>query len=91
MQFAIDNVTGEAQKLIDDAIDSEKIVTVIYRAYLMSDLSQPAERPLTMTMSGASINGSQVTVTCSYMDMINYAFPRKHYNANEHPGIKYIS
>lgn len=91
LQFAIDNVTGEAQRLLDDAVDAEMKIEVTYRAYLLSDLSTPAEPPLKMTMAGAEITGSQVTVTCSFMDMINYAFPRKRYNANEYPGIKYIS
>ena len=88
--FAIENVTGIAQRAIDDAMAEGGDILVIYRAFLASDLSTPAEPPLRMVLVGADFEGSTVHVTASYMDIINQAWPRERYTADFAPGLRYI-
>lgn len=88
--FAIENVTGIAQRAIDDAMAEGGDILVIYRSFLSSDLSTPAEPPLRMVLVGADFEGSTVNVTASYMDLINQAWPRERYTADFAPGLRYI-
>jgi hypothetical protein len=90
LNFAIDNVTGEAQKLIDQAIESGERVTLIFRHYLSSDLSAPAEPPYRFVVREGGMEGSTLNVSAAFFDMINTAWPRNFYTADFAPGIKYL-
>ena len=89
--FAIENVTGEAQQAIDAALENGDVVELIYRLYLSTDLTQPAEPPRRMVVIDASFSQSAVQVTASYNDIINRAWPRRRYTADFAPGLKYIA
>ena len=52
LQFQICNVTGEAQRFIDDCMASGKPTSVIYREFYADDLSAPASPPIKMTLRG---------------------------------------
>jgi hypothetical protein len=88
--IAIDNVTGEAQSKIDLANAGGHKITLIYRTYLESDLSAPAERPMRMTALSASMNGATINTIGGYYDLINSAWPRDRYTAIFAPGLKYL-
>ena len=45
LNFAIDNITGEAQLKIDEALEAEARVSMTFRIFLESDKSAPAEAP----------------------------------------------
>lgn len=90
LTFAIENVTGEAQRLVDDALDGGHTIRAVYREYLASDLSAPAAEPLRMVVVGAKMQGSTLQVTASYQDIIGRAWPRDRYNATDHPGLRYL-
>lgn len=90
LNFAIENVTGIAQNAIDAAMAEGGDIQVIYRTYLSSDLSTPAEPPLKMVLVGAEFEGSSVQVTASYQDIINTAWPRERYTVQFAPGLRYI-
>jgi hypothetical protein len=90
LTFAIENVTGIAQDAIDRALEAGGEIRVIYRSYLASDLSEPAEPPLKMVLVGARFEGASLQVTASYMDIINQAWPRDRYTVDFAPGLKYI-
>lgn len=90
LNFAIDNVTGEAQQKIDAAIEGEARVTLIYRTYLASDLSAPAEKPYRMTVLGGDITGTSVQITAGFFDMINVKWPRDLYDMQFAPGLRYL-
>lgn len=90
LTFAIENVTGIAQRAIDDAMAAGGQIQVIYRTFLESDLSTPSEPPLKMVLIGADFEGSAVQVMASHQDLINYAWPRQRYTAEYAPGLKYI-
>lgn len=90
LAFAIDNVRGDAQRMISDARDVDARITITYRTYLYSDLSAPAEKPYVMTALSASMKGPKVEISAGYFDMINSAWPRDRYTADFAPGLKYI-
>jgi hypothetical protein len=88
---AIDNVTGEAQAKIDLAKETGARIMMIYRTFLESDTSHPAEPPMRMTALSASMEGATVRTIGGYYDLINSAWPRFRYTAGWAPGIKYIA
>lgn len=90
LTFAIDNVTGEAQQQIDAALEAQERVTLMYRTYLASDLSAPAERPLRMSVLGGSIVGTQIQIQAGFFDLINVAWPRDLYTTKFAPALKYL-
>lgn len=90
LNFAIDNVTGEAQKLIDKAMDSGERVTLTFRHYVSTDLSEPAEPPFKFVVKEGSMQGPTLNVSAAFFDMINTAWPRNFYTADFAPGIKYF-
>lgn len=91
LSFVIDNVTGEAQRLLDASLDAEERVSMVYRAYLESVLSEPAERPYRMTTFGGTMDGPTVQVEAGYFDLINLGWPRDRYTTEFAPGLTYIS
>ena len=90
LTFAIANVTGEAQKAVEAALEADAEVPVIYREYLSTDLTAPAITPIKMTVRGGSFEGVMVQVEAGYFDLLNAAWPRKRYTADFAPGLRYI-
>ncbi|MBK3872131.1 DUF1833 family protein [Stutzerimonas frequens] len=90
LTFAIDNVTGEAQRKIDAALEAEKKVFITLRTYLDSDRTAPAENPYRAVVLGGKIKGASVQITAGFFDVINTAFPRDLYTVNFAPGIRYL-
>lgn len=89
LQFQIDNVTGTALKNIHAAQEAGGAVQVIYRAYLASDLSAPAQPPTVMTAVDVSATPLSVSVTASFHDLVNKSWPRRFYTPDFAPGLKY--
>ena len=89
LQFQLDNVTGEALRNIRAAQEAGGPVTVTYRAYLASDLSAPAQPPTVMTAVDVSATPLSVSVTASFHDLVNKAWPRRFYTPDFAPGLKY--
>lgn len=90
LTFAIDNITGEAQQRIDEALDAEARVTLIYRAFLASDKSAPADTPYRMTVLSGDMQGSVIQIQAGFFDLLNTAWPRDKYTATFAPGLRYI-
>ena len=90
LSFAIDNVTGQAQKLIDNALEAGAMVYLTFRYYLLSNKSAPAENPLKFVVREGTMEGTILKVNAAFFDMINTAWPRKYYTADFAPGLKYI-
>lgn len=89
LNFAIDNVTGQAQRLIDTAIESEKRIRLTFRRYLSTDLTQPSENPFYATVLGGSVTGTTVQIEAGFQDILNIAWPRRVYNTIDFPCLKY--
>jgi len=88
--FAIDGVTGEAQNLIQAAIDVEERMRLTLRLYLSTDMTAPAQRPYFMTVRSGTLEVDHVEVQAGYFDMIGTKWPRDVYSADIFPCIKYI-
>lgn len=91
LTFGIDNVTGEAQQRIDEALESGEMVYLTFRHYLASDKSAPAENPLKFVVKGGEMQGSMHKITAAFFDMINTAWPRRFYTAAFAPGLRYFA
>jgi hypothetical protein len=91
LRFAFANVTAEAQKAVEAALESGQPVSVIYRVYLSGDTSAPAYRPAQMTMVGGTFDDLMMNVEAGYFEILNQAWPRKRYTTEIAPGIRYIA
>jgi len=89
LSFGVSNVNGIAQRYVDDALEAGVQVQLIYRAYLESDKSAPAERPRTMTLTGGQFERGEAVFEAGYYDLLNAAWPRERFTAENAPGIKY--
>lgn len=90
LAFAVDNTTGEASRLIDQAIDANARVTAIYRTYLNTNLSAPAEKPYVLTLLAGEIVGQEAQLQTGFFNMISVAWPRALYTVNFVPALRYI-
>jgi hypothetical protein len=90
LTFAIDNVTGEAQQLIDAALEAGEIINMTFRHYLASDKSAPAANPLRFVVREGSMRGASVQIKAAFFDMINTAWPRRYYTTDFAPGLRYF-
>lgn len=90
LQFAISNVTGIAQDLIDKALDAEARMLLTFRQYISSDLNAPAERPLYLTVTSGQMQGPTLQVTAGFYDLINTKWPRDVYSTKFAPGLRYL-
>lgn len=90
LAFAVDNTTGEVTKKVDLAIASKARVTAIYRTYLNTNLSAPAEKPYVLTVLGGTLQGQEAQLETGYFNMIGVAWPRALYTVNFAPALRYI-
>lgn len=89
--IAVDNVTGEAQRRIDQANAAAAPIAVALRTFLASDPSAPAEPPFFFEVMAAEIEGPTVSFTAGYFDLLDTAWPRFRYTDQFSPGVKYIT
>lgn len=86
--ITIDNVSLEIEDAILQATFSTDLVEVTYRAFLGSDLTQPAnDPPLTLTLASISASQFQVTGNALLGDFGNRRFPFEQYTAARFPGL----
>lgn len=90
LTFAIDNVTGDAQKLIDQALEARASIGLVFRIFISSDLTTPAERPYRMKILSGFMHGPSVQLNAGYFDLINLGWPRRKYTLAFAPCLRYI-
>lgn len=90
LNFAIDNVTGQAQRLIDTAMEAGARITLTFRRYLNTDLSEPSEKPFYAVVLGGNVTGTTVQIEAGFIDALNYQWPRELYTSKFSPGLKYL-
>lgn len=90
LAFAVDNTTGEVSQRIDQAIAANARVTAVYRTYLNTNLSAPAEKPYVLTVLGGTLQGQEAQLETGYFNMIGVAWPRALYTVNYAPALRYI-
>lgn len=90
LTFAIDNVQGDAQRMLDLAREADAKVFLIYRTFLASDRSAPAEPPYIFVVMGGQMQGGSVQLTAGFFDSINTKWPRRVFSTRFSPGLRYI-
>jgi len=90
LTFAIDNVTGEAQQLIDQALEARASIGLVFRIFISTDLTAPAERPYRMKVLSGFMQGPSVQLNAGYFDLINLGWPRRKYTLAFAPCLRYI-
>lgn len=90
LTFGVANVNGIAQRHVDTALESGESVLMTYLEFLASDKSAPASRPYKMILAGGQFEGVEAQFEGSYQDLLNTAWPRERYTAQNAPGIKYL-
>jgi len=90
LTFALSNIDGVASGFIRAALRDGRSMSLIYRAYTSDDLGAPAHAPHRFKIKGGSVTATQVSVTAGYFDLLDTRWPRKSYNLNEFPGLRYL-
>lgn len=90
LSFIIGNVTGEAQRAVDYALENNVQTPVIWRCHLSTDLTAPAKPPYKMTLLGGQFQAGNIQIDAGYFDPLNYAWPRNRYTNDFAPGLRYI-
>ena len=90
IQFQLDNVTGEALQAIKLVLNGGEKMAVIYRCYLDSDHSAPAQSATEMTATGFSANYQSVNIIADFHDFVNRKWPTRRYITDLAPGLKYL-
>lgn len=93
LQIQLDNVSLEAYQQIKAAKDQSRVsnekIICRYRAFLESDLSQPAGGVYRLVVTKTSIDRSSVTVVASYAPIPDISWPSKRYYPSSYPGVLY--
>ncbi len=89
LQFQIDNVSGDAMAFIEAAMEAGSRVTVVYRAYLGSNLSAPSETPMRLTVTASSVDVKSASLRATFHDLVNAPWPKRRYTAAFAPGLIY--
>lgn len=89
LKFAIDGVRTEATRLLRQADAEGREINLTYRAYLASDLSEPADSPVEFIVRSFVAQADHVEVTASLFDMIDMRWPRIVYDSSTAPGLKF--
>lgn len=87
MQVTLDGISRDVLlELERQAVAARAPITLVYREYLDSDLSQPQDIR-TFTLRNPRCNGNRITAEASFLDAINIPFPRVNYTSQSHPGL----
>lgn len=90
LAFSIDNTSGQVQRYVDLAVDSDELITATYRTYLLSNLAAPAEPPYIFTVTGGTLQGNSAQLQCGFFNLIGMAWPRDIYTVTFAPGLRYL-
>lgn len=90
LTFAIDGVNKVALSLIRSALLAQDVINLTYRAYISTDLTEPAETPYNFIVHSCVISKTQIDITAGMFDFIDYKWPRILFDSDTAPCLKYI-
>lgn len=88
--FAVDNVNGHAQRLIDVAIANNAEVACTFRRYVEGEYYGPAERPFVATLRGGDFKGYSVQIEAGFNNILDWKYPRDTYDLDYAPDLAYV-
>lgn len=84
----LDNVDRTILAQVDGAVTSGTPISIIYRAFLSSDLTGPEnDPPLTLTVKSISADVFRIRAVAGFDDLANRRFPALEYEAETFPGL----
>lgn len=89
ISITIDNVDGNISAFAYKINRQQLQGSVTRRTFLESDLSVPVSE-YTMSINSATFSIAEATFVCGYMNLLDYAYPRKTYNLVDFPLIRYL-
>lgn len=89
IDFIIDGVLGEDQKLLKIAREQRAKITVKYRLYLSSDLTKPDGNTLIANVKSTQADGAEIRASAGFFDVISRNFNRLTYNSETSPALMY--
>ena len=87
LKIASDNAARYLMPLIKDAIVFRADLKVIYRAYIKDESIEPEVVMRDLRILTADTTASRVTMTASYIRLIDKPFPKKVYTTLEFPAL----
>lgn len=86
--LTMDNINQDILTYIDMAANSQDLIEVTYRPYLLTDTSAPQMNPpLTMTVKDIEADIFRITARCGFGNFANKPFPSKVYDLQRFPGL----
>jgi len=86
--LTMDNVSRDVMGYLDQAANSQNLIEVTYRPYLLTDTSEPQMNPpLTMTLKEVECDIFKITARCGFGDFANRPFPRDVYDLQRFAGL----
>ena len=88
VELSISNVSRLIIPHLDRIKESRSVVTVIWRPYLVSDLSGPhMNPPLALTLRYIQADMNNLTARAGFTDLSNRRFPASEYTAKKFPQL----
>lgn len=89
LDIAIDNTNNHVADYLNSVKSSLKPLTIVYRPYLLDDLTKPQmSPPLTLTLTSALITVVQVSGRATYADIVNKKFPNDYYTPRRFKNLR---
>lgn len=88
--FALDNVLGECQRLVDQALEANERINLTFRRYLENNLYGPAELPFRATVLGGGMLSTTVQLNAGFHNLLDYRWPRDRYDLTFSPDLAYL-
>ena len=88
-KIKIDNVNRELVPKIRAALGVREYIQILYREYLLSDLTEPAYGPVEFQLSNVQMVGTSLTGTAVVRNLQNKRFSRldKNYSYTQFPSL----
>jgi hypothetical protein len=87
IQITLDNVTREVSQYLDEAVESDDPITVIYREFLLNSPTVVQFKLQGLNIHKVTSRANTVTMTAIFSDLTNKAFPNRFYRPDEFPGL----
>lgn len=91
LKFALCNIAGDVSAFLRDMLAGGRKAHILYRSFVSSDLGAPAEPPHWFEVKGGQWTATQADITAGYFNLLETAWPRRIYNLNDFPGLRYIA
>lgn len=93
LNIEIDNSGNDVWPQISSVIDAtrsaEEEIICKYRAYVLSDLSEPGSATLRLIIRSGVINRVSASLRAEYTPIPDTVYPRNRYYASKFPGVKH--